>query len=211
MSPSATWGPASTLLFPDSIFCETRRVRSATGCHAMLIIVPRSILANLCGRTKEENVHVRISVAVHRDDGFASSAQQFVVPRFSYDLCQSGRRLLGFLSVCLGVPVSLTVVPRLEEGFPQQIAWTRLAEPPLGEPAGSREPYDVSDGCRSHRPSLTLSRAIVGERGRIDAIPMLGAAAAPEIPWPFRCSGHPSSTPPSLSVHNRLPRFPQNA
>jgi|SRR6516225_8381221 len=78
MSPSATWGPASTLLFPDSIFCETRRVRSATGCHAMLIIVPRSILANLCGRTKEENVHVRISVAVHRDDGFASSAQQFV-------------------------------------------------------------------------------------------------------------------------------------
>ena len=39
----------------------------------------------------------------------------------------------------------------------------------------------ISRGWRTQRPSLTFKNAIVGGRGRIEAIPMFGAAAAPDM------------------------------
>src|SRR6478735_12707370 len=39
----------------------------------------------------------------------------------------------------------------------------------------------ISNGWRIQRPRRTFNNAVVADNGRIDAIPMFGAAAAPEM------------------------------
>ena len=68
---------------------------------------------------------------------------------------------------------------RLEECLTQKTRGAGAAAPPLRKLACSCVLDDVVGV--SHPPSEFLSSAIVAERGRIEAMPMFGAAAAPDM------------------------------